>query len=133
MRPAAAWVVGLVVLALAAPATANEPESFTACGSDTKDGECTSLVDVLYGGTVYLKGKVKPAHADLEAGVWHKDPFEDSWERWGTVEISDRGVMKYAWETTFDDGAQENHHLVQFRIKGHGNSDRVHVRVWLGE
>jgi hypothetical protein len=55
------------------------------------------------------------------------------WERWATVEISDNGVMRYAWETTIDDGAQESPHFVQFRIKDHGKSNRVRVRVWLGE
>jgi len=134
MRRRAAWVAVLVVLAMAAPATANVPDSFTACGSDTQTGDCTSLVDVMYGQTVYFKAKVKPPHADLLAGVWHKGPFQgDVWQRWATVEISAKGVMKYAWETTFDDGAQDSPHFVQFRIKDHGSSNRVRVRVWLGE
>jgi len=134
MRRAAASMLVLALLAIAVPATANVPDSFTACGSDSRTGECTGLVDIGFGQTVYLKGKVDPPHADLTAGVWHKGPFEgDVWERWATVEISATGLMRYRWETTQADGAQESPHFVQFRIKGHGVSNRVKVRVWLGE
>lgn len=134
MRRTSALVAALVALAMAAPATANEPDSFTACGSDSQTGECVELVNVGYGQTVYLKGKVDPPHADLRAGVWHRGPFaEDTWERWAVVDIAANGVMKYRWETTFGDGAQESPHRVEFRIKGHGKSNRVRVRVWLGE
>ncbi len=133
MRRTAALVAMLALLATAGPATANVPRSFTACGSDSRRGDCTRLVDVGYGQTVYFKGRVKPAHAELRAGVWHKGPFDDRWQRWAVVEISEKGVMRYAWKTTFDDGAQDTPHFVQFRIKGHGVSNRVRIRVWLGE
>jgi hypothetical protein len=129
------WIaVVALVLALTTPASANTPTSFTACGSDTKGGDCTSRVQVGYGQTVYLKARVKPPHADLTAGVWHKGFYpDDVWEKWDTVPISDTGVMKYRWETTIDDGSQESWHKVQFRIQGHGKSTIVKVRVWLGE
>ena len=126
--------VFVLLLGLTVPASANTPDSFTACGADTKGGECTKSVSVGYGQTVYLKGEVDPAHAGLKAGVWHLGPNPgDTWERWTRVVISDTGRMSYAWETTMDDGAQENPHHVQFRIKGHGKSNRVKVLVWLGE
>jgi hypothetical protein len=131
------WMMGAaalgLVLALAVPAGADEPDSFSACGSDSKGGNCTKLADVAYGETIYFKGVVDPPHSDLSAGVWYKAPFADSWVKWASVQISDKGVMKYAWETTIDDGAQDSKHCVQFRIKGHGKSNRVAARVWLGE
>ncbi|MEW6059083.1 MAG: hypothetical protein AB1551_02900 [Actinomycetota bacterium] len=122
-----------LILGLTVPASANVPDSFWACGSDTKKGECTQTVSVMYGQTVHFKGKVQPPHADLEAGVWHKGPNDDTWERWATVAINDNGVMKYEWHTTINDGEQENAHRVQFRIEGHGKSNKVRVYVWLGE
>lgn len=133
MRRIAAGLVALALVLAAVPAGANVPRSFTACGSVTRHGDCGRVVNVIYGKTVYLRGKVKPPHADLRAGVWHKGPFDDAWERWATVGISERGVMRYAWRTTLEDGAQDVPHYVQFRIKGHGKSNRVRVYVWLGE
>ena len=128
------WLAVVLVLALVTPASANTPDSFDACGAAEKGGDCTTRVAVGYGSTVYFKGKVQPAHADQTAGVWHKGPFQgDVWQKWASIEISAAGVMKYAWETTMDDGAQENWHSVQFRIKGHGKSNIVKVQVWLGE
>jgi hypothetical protein len=122
-----------LVLGLAVPAFANTPTSFTACGSATSGGKCTRVVSVGYGSTVFLKGKVKPPHANLQAGVWHTGPNDSAWEKWATVPISAKGVMKYKWHTTQADGEQENAHFVQFRIAGHGKSNKVKVYVWLGE
>lgn len=123
----------VLLVGLTVPASANVPDSFTACGSNTSGGKCTKVVSVMYGGTVYFKGKVQPPHANLEAGVWHKGPDDSTWEKWGTVAINDHGVMKYQWHTTMADGEQENAHFVQFRIEGHGKSNKVKVYVWLGE
>lgn len=132
MRRMALFVAACIALAMAAPATADEPDSFTACGKDSRNGECTTSVSVAYGETVYLKGKVAPSHADLRAAVWHQDIYGD-WSQVDTVAISDKGRMKYAWHTTQADGGQENPHHWQFRIKDHGKSNKVKVLVWLGE
>ena len=132
MRRAASVLAFTLVLGSGIPAEAGEPESFTACGSSTRAGECTRSVAVLYGSAVYLKASVDPPHADLQAAVWHQD-IEGDWERWGLVNVSARGKMGYVWHTTLDDGDQVTPHHVQFRIPGHGKSNRVEVMVFLGE
>jgi hypothetical protein len=103
----------VLLFGLTVPASANTPDWFTACG--------------------HLSGEVQPPHASLEAEVWHKGPDDTAWELWTTVDINAHGVMKYEWHTTQADGQQENAHFVQFRIEGHGKSNKVKVYVWLGE
>jgi hypothetical protein len=132
MRRAAPLLAFVLVLGTGVPAGAGDVGSFTACGSATRGGECTSSLSVLYGSTVYLEGTVDPPHADLQAVVWHQDT-EGDWERWGAVNISARGKMRYAWQTTLDDGDQVTPHHVQFRIPGHGKSNKVEVMVFFGE
>ncbi len=126
--------VGAVVLALAlaAPASANTPDSFTACAKKRPHGVCRTSIAVRAGATVYLKGKVDPAHADLRAAVWHLTP-DLAVEHLGKVAIGKAGRMKYTWETTTDDGSQTDPHFFQFRIKGHGVSNDVEVMVYFGE
>jgi hypothetical protein len=122
----------VLLFGLTVPASANTPDWFTACGHLSGD-KCTKVVSVGYGDTAYFKGKVQPPHASLEAEVWHKGPDDTAWELWTTVDINAHGVMKYEWHTTQADGQQENAHFVQFRIEGHGKSNKVKVYVWLGE
>ena len=136
MRRRAAWGAVLVVLAMAAPATGNVPDSFSACAATEKGGECTKGQAVVpYGATVYLKGKVAPPHAGLTADVWHKGPYAADWELLATVGITDKGVMKYAWTTTSADGASEvdDPNLIQFKIQDHGRSNKVKVLVLLSD
>ena len=128
-----AIVACLLTLALAAPATANEPESFSACARKGPDARCRESISVLAGKTVYLKGKVAPAHANLEAELRHLGPDDASWKVLATVPIGDLGAMKYTWETTTADGSQTDPHWFQFRIPDHGGSNAVEVMVFLGE
>lgn len=123
----------VLVLALAAPAAANTPDSFSACAKKGPAARCRESISVLAGKTVYLKGKVSPPHANLEAELRHLGPDDASWKVLATVEIGDLGGMKYTWETTTADGSQTDPHWFQFRIPDHGGSNAVEVMVFLGE
>jgi hypothetical protein len=122
----------VLVLALAVPASANTPDSFSACAKKAPDARCRGSISVLAGKTVYLKGKVSPPHANLEAELWHQAP-DLSVELLATVPIGDLGGMKYVWETTTADGSQTDPNWFQFRIPGHGESNDVEVMVFFGE
>jgi len=123
---------GALVLALAVPASADTPDSFSACAKRAPDTACRTSLAVKVGSTVYLKGKVDPPHADLEADLWHQRP-DLTVEIIATVPIGRRGRMKYTWETTTGDGSQTDPNWFQFRIPGHGKSNDVEVMVFFGE
>lgn len=127
-------VVGAIglLLALAVPASADMPDSFSACAKKRPDGVCKEAIAVRAGATVYLKGKVDPPHADLRAAVWHLTPDLVA-ERLGTVAIGRHGCMQYTWESTTDDGSQTDPNYFKFKIKGHGESTDVEVMVFFGE
>ena len=122
----------VLVLALAVPASADTPDSFSACAKKGPGARCRESISVLAGKTVYLKGKVSPPHAKLEAELWHQAP-DLSVELLATVPIGDLGGMKYVWETTTADGSQTDSNWFQFRIPGHGESNDVEVMVFFGE
>jgi hypothetical protein len=132
MRRWGSLLLVILMCGLAPPVSANEPRVFTACGSSSEGGACRPRVNVGYGETVYFEGEVTPPHADLRAGVWHKPIGGRNWNRWDTVPIADDGTMEYALNT----GRlriQNYAELVEFRIKGHGESNRVRVYIWAGE
>jgi hypothetical protein len=132
MRRTVTIAVALLLLALSAPATANVPDSFSACARKRPDATCRASISVRAGKTVYLKAKVVPPHAALEAELWHQAP-DLSTEILATVPISKTGRMKFTWETTTADGSQTDPNWFQFRIPGHGDSNDVEVMVFLGE
>ena len=51
----------------------------------------------------------------------------------GTVTVSARGTMRFAWETTRQDPVQDAPYLFKFRIPGHGHSNRTEAFVLFGE
>jgi hypothetical protein len=128
-----AIIASLLTLAIATPATANTPDVFHACAKKEPDARCRESISVLAGKTVYLKGKVSPPHANLEAELRHLGPDDASWKVLATVPIGDLGAMKYTWETTTADGSQTDPHWFQFRIPDHGDSNAVEVMVFFGE
>ena len=132
MRRAGSIVAVVLLIALAVPASANTPDSFSACAKKGPDARCKTSIAVRAGATVDLKGKVNPPHADLEAELWHQAP-DGTVDLLATVPIADRGCMKYTWETTTDDGSQTDPNWFQFKIPGHGKSNDVEVMVFFGE
>ena len=132
MRRTVVWIAALIALGLAVPASANTPDSFSACAKKRPDAECKADIAVKADAIVYLKGKVDPPHAALEANLWRQRP-DGEVEIIATVPIGAGGCMKYAWETTTEDGSQTDPNWFQFRIPGHGKSNDVEVMVFFGE
>jgi hypothetical protein len=51
----------------------------------------------------------------------------------GTVTVSARGTMRFAWETTRQDPVQDAPYLFKFSFPGHGHSNRTEAFVLFGE
>lgn len=117
-------IVALLALsALAGPAGADTPDSFTACIAPKKTGGYCESGDIFAAGsTLWLRGKVRPPHAGLVAKVFLRRPGSDSWDKVGTDTVSAKGRLKWAWHTSVDDA---NPHLykLRFKISGHGASE----------
>jgi hypothetical protein len=85
-------------------------------------------------GRLMEQWKAEGTYFDPARGiVWRRLVGEHrDWRRWATVPISDARVMKYAWDTSQAPYAN-GERLVMFSIKGHGESNRVRVKIWAGE
>ena len=132
MRVLRAGVMALVVVAVALPADAEAADSFTACVMVERGGDCVQRTSVLYGSTVYLRGKVVPVQ-EGRAKVLKRAPGEDDWVKIATVDVNEDGVMRYAWETTLEDAYLDQPNLLRFKIAGVGRSEKVKVHVFAGE
>ncbi len=131
--------VALAVAALAASvslvptAVAHEPRRFTACTVHLP-GSCIDRgAAFFYGDRVVVRGKVEPPHAGHVARVLRRDPHSTDWTVVGTVVVSDRGRMRFVWETTREDAVQDAPYLFKFRIPGHGHSNKTEAFVLFGE
>lgn len=131
MRRAALILALLVLPVLAPPARAHDPGAFDACLTRSDVTICDDTFSYLYGDTVILKGTVQRHHD--EAVVQRKAPGAETWERVGTVSISEAGRMKWRWRTRRADAVQDAPYLLRFRIPGHGKSDTVEAYVLFGE
>jgi len=119
----------LALLAVGMPAAANTPESFTACiAPDETSTYCESGDTYLVGSTLWLRGKVKPAHAGMDAKVQTKEPGNDEWAKVGKVTVSDAGEMSWTWKTEASDADADAYRL-RFKIPDHGKSEVA--TVWL--
>jgi hypothetical protein len=122
----------LVLLPVATVASAHEPRSFSAC--TLSGGECLSIgAAFVYGDEVVVRGKVRPAHAGMEARVLRRDPHASDWTRVGTVTVSDTGKMRFVWQTEFEDAVQDAPYLFRFKIPDHGRSTTTEAYVLFGE
>jgi hypothetical protein len=125
-----ALLVSLAAALVPAASGANEAD-IDACLTRADVDICDDTFSYLYGDTVILRGRVSPVHA--EAVVLRKTPGEDTWERMGTVPISDTGKTKWRWRTRYRDAVQDAPYLLRFKIPGHGKSDAVEAYVLFGE
>lgn len=134
---ARAWVALVAVagmLVLAAPAYGHEPRSFDSCAAYRRHGGyCGDTASYLYGDRVFLRGRVEPPHARLEAHVAFLRPGADRWRRGVTVPISENGRMRWSFLSAREDADQMEPWLFRFRIHGHGKSDVAEVFILLGE
>lgn len=114
-------------------AVGHEPRSFEAC-TVQEPGSCMSIgAAFIYGDRVVVRGKVRPTHAGRVARVLRRDPHSTDWNVVATVTVSDRGRMRFVWETTRDDAVQDAPYLFRFRIPGHGRSNTTEAFVLFGE
>lgn len=126
-------VTSLAVVSLAPGAVAHEPRRFRACTVQVP-GSCLSRgAAFISGDRVVIRGRVEPLHAGHVARVLRRDPGSTDWAVVGTVTVSDRGTMRFAWETTRQDAVQDAPYLFRFRIPGHGHSNRTEAFVLFGE
>lgn len=129
----ATLVTSAAVISLVPGAAAHEPTRFRACTVQAP-GSCFSRgAAFVYGDRVVIRGKVEPRHAGHVARVLRRDPGSADWVVVGTVTVSDRGTMRFAWRTTRRDAVQDAPYLFRFRIPGHGVSDRTEAFVLFGE
>jgi hypothetical protein len=113
----------IAVCALATPAAADTPTSFTACISPTKTGGVCESGDIFAAGdTLWLRGKIRPPHSGLVAKVLMRRPGDDSWDKVDTDMVSAEGRLKWAWRTSVDDASPKLYEL-RFKIPGHGVSE----------
>jgi hypothetical protein len=125
-RTLSASLAVLALLLLHWPATANVPESFTACIGPVQSDYCSTDDTYLAGDDLWLRGKVKPAHAGMIATVQTKEPGEDVWQGVATDTISDAGKMRWTWATDVSDARTKPYRL-RWKIPGHGTSEVVKV------
>lgn len=135
MRSIACLMVALLVgVLVASPATAHETRRFDSCASyQRRGGDCGDTASYLYGDRVYLRAKVRPPHAKLDARVVFLRPGADRWRRGVTVPISDTGRMRWSFRSSRGDADQTEPWLFRFRIHGHGKSDVAEVFILFGE
>jgi len=118
----------LVFTILASPATANAPDSFTACIGPVESDYCSSGDTYLAGDDLWFQGKVQPPHAGMTAKVLMKEPGSDTWEEVGSDTVSDAGKLQWTWRTHVSD-ANVGFYRLKWKIPGHGKSKVVTVQL----
>ncbi len=129
---AIALVVGGMSFA-PAPADAHPAERFTACTArSTTTTQCDRRgAAFIAGQTVYLRGRVTPAHPGF-GEVWRRAPHSQWWAKVGLIGINEQGRIRWSWVT-------DRYHVAsapytfQFRIPGHGRSWATQAWVLSGE
>jgi hypothetical protein len=130
------WLVSTlaVTIAIAVPALAHPTTSFDSCAAYRgHGGYCGDSASYTYGDRVFLRASVVPAHADLHAWVVFLRPGADDWRRGVSVEISERGRMRWSFRSARSDADQAEPWRFRFRIGGHGASDVATVFILFGE
>ncbi|MGZ8629420.1 MAG: hypothetical protein ACXWZF_00425 [Actinomycetota bacterium] len=127
-------VILLASIGVAAQPTAAHPATrFKACTRHLP-GMCMRIGAAFdYGGTVVVKGKVRPVHAGFRADVLRRKPHGSIWRKVAEVRVSDAGTMRYRWRTSIDDVVQDAPYRFKFRIRGHATSNATEAYVLFGE
>ena len=112
-------------------AAAHPTNRFRACTRE-RAGRCLEVgAQIPFGGTMVLKGRVRPLHAGLMADVLRRNPHGHVWRVVGQVRVSEVGTLRYRWLTTLDDVTEDAPYLFKFRIRGHGRSNATEAYVFL--
>jgi 5-hydroxyisourate hydrolase-like protein (transthyretin family) len=116
-------------IALARPAAAHTVERFTACVALTATTPTCSRQGATFdaGSTVYLRGRVSPAHPGF-GEVWRRAPSSERFVKVGIMGVDARGRIRWSGLTDEDDVAT-GAYTFQFRLPGHGRSWATRVRV----
>ena len=118
----------LALLMLASPATADEPDSFTACIGPVQSDYCSSGDTYLAGDDLWFQGEVKPSHAGMTAKVLMKLSGADVWEKVGIDTVSDTGTLRWTWRTDVSD-ANVRFYRLKWKIPDHGKSEVATVQL----
>lgn len=137
MRALVAWLLAAALLLPAPSAGAHHAESFEACwwhwafsGGYCERGRHRTKELALTGDGVILRAVVRPTHRNHEAELWRRAPCTGVFRRFKVgIEIHRWGGMVWRWETDEDDANISCSYGFQFRIPGHGRSNKV--RLWV--
>ncbi|MEX1046115.1 MAG: hypothetical protein WD757_06515 [Actinomycetota bacterium] len=130
----AVLLVSSALLLPAIPLAADPPESFTGCSSKERRGPpCGRNKSFHFGDKVHIRGIVDPPHPHLEGRLLRKRPGSDEWNRFATADITDGGIMRVAWQTHRRHAVQNHPYKFQWKIGGHGESNKFKVFVLFGE
>jgi hypothetical protein len=111
-------------------ADAHPIDRFTACAATSPTTPTCARRGAHYtaGDTVYLRGRVTPAHTGF-GQVWRRAPWSNQWIKFGTIGIDRLGRIRWSWLTYPDDVYGGRAYTFQFRIPGHGRSWTT--KAWL--
>ena len=124
LRSVVALATALVLVVLAVPAGAHTPERFDSCAAHRRHGgTCEEIGTYVFGDRVFLRARVVPFHAGLEARVMFLRPGAKEWRGGVLVPISDTGRMRWDFRPDKGDADQQQPWRFRFRIAHHGRSD----------
>ena len=113
-------------------AHAHPTERFTACAAlSSTTRQCDRVgVEFEAGDTVFLRGRVSPAHPGF-GEVWRRVPYSSRWEHVGLMGVNEQGRIRWTWVTDEDDAVASAPYTFQFRVPRHGRSWAA--KVWVVE
>ena len=127
-------IASVLSAAPAFPALAHTPERFDACAAPHREaGTCEDTATYVFGDRVFLRARVVPFHARLEARVRYLRPGAAEWRGGVLVRISETGRMRWSFRSQKGDADQTEPWRFRFRIADHGRSDTVTVFILFGE
>ena len=135
MRSPTALAIAIVLAAVpAVPAGAHAPDRFDSCAAYRRQGGvCGDTASYVFGDRVFLRARVVPFHASLEARVMFLRPGASEWRGGVLVPISDTGRMRWSFRSQKEDADQLQPWRFRFRIAHHGRSDAATVFILFGE
>lgn len=111
-------------------AGAHHTRDFHACIKVGQQAPCRKHDGAPGGVLVIVRGLVQPSHHGYRAEVWRRLPESGGdWKKIAETPIHQHGKMRWEWNANMSD---ENCHATygfQFRIPGHGRSNKT--RIWV--